>query len=142
MRLRLLLVLLPVILALIPSVVFAESKGTCPPWPSQAVEIPKLAIPPVRPPRTDLEYAGKVSIEATVSDTGYICATRVLSGIDQETNDAAEKILRAGHFGLLTPRGARPVPIVVVVQMLYWRDKEGHLLQFQHITSNARFRSH
>jgi len=139
MRLRFLLAL---ILTLIPSVVSAENKGRCPPWPSQAVDISELPIPPVQPPRSDLEYAGKVSIEATVSDTGYICATRVLSGIDQETNDAAEKILRAGHFGLLTPRGAKPVPIVVVVHMLYWRDKEGHLLQYEHITSNVRFRSH
>jgi TonB family protein len=94
----------------------AENKGTCPP------------APPVEKHRTNSgDRSGKITIQAVVSDTGYVCSAKVIDGIDKKFDADAENVVRQWHFSPAKKNG-RPVPVVVSVEVHYERDKDGNVI--------------
>src|SRR5579872_4992102 len=98
----------------------AENKGTCPP------------SPPVAMHRTNSnDQSGKITLQAVVSNTGYVCSAKVIEGIDKKSDADAENAVRQWHF---TPakKDGRPVPVVVSVEVHYERDKDGNVILSSH----------
>ena len=94
----------------------AEDKGTCPP------------APPVEKHRTNrVDQSGKITLQAVVSDTGYVCSAKVIDGIDKKSDADAENVVRQWHFSPAKKNG-RPVPVVVSVEVHYERDKDGNVI--------------
>ena len=95
----------------------AENKGTCPP------------SPPVERHRTisNAQASGKITLQAVVSDTGYVCSAAVIDGIDKKSDADAEKAVRQWHF-VPAKKDGRPVPVVVTVEVQYERDKDGNVI--------------
>ena len=95
----------------------AENKGICPP------------SPPVERHRTisTAQASGKITLQAVVSDMGYVCSATVIDGIDKKSDADAEKAVRQWHFAPAKKDG-RPVPVVVTVEVHYERDKDGNVI--------------
>lgn len=90
----------------------AENKGTCPP------------SPPVERHRiSGSDQSGNITLQAVVSDTGYVCSAKVIDGIDKKSDAEAEKAVRQWHFAPAKKDG-HPVPVVVKVEVHYERDKD------------------
>ena len=95
----------------------AENKGTCPP------------SPPVERHRTNSsDQSGKITLQAVVSDTGYVCSAKVINGINKKSDADAENAVRQWHFAPAKKDGRRPVPVVVTVEVHYERDKDGNVI--------------
>ena len=57
----------------------ADNKGTCPP------------SPPVESHRTTvIDQSGKITVQAVVSNTGYVCSAKVIYGVDKKSDADAE----------------------------------------------------
>ena len=98
----------------------AEDKGTCPP------------APPIEKHRTNTgDRSGKITIQAVVSDTGYVCTAKVIDGIDKKSDADAENAVRQWHF-VPAKKDGRPVPMVVAVEVRYERDKDGNVILSSH----------
>ena len=98
----------------------AENKGTCPP------------SPPVERHRTNAsDQSGKITVQAVVSETGYVCSAKVINSIDKKTDADAENAVRQRHFAPAKKDG-RPVPVVVTVEVQYERDKDGNIILSAH----------
>lgn len=98
----------------------AEHKGTCPP------------PPPVERHRANCSgKSGKITLQAVVSDTGYVCSATVIDGLDKKSNADAENAVRQWHFAPAMKNG-RPVPVVVTVEVHYERDKHGNVTLSSH----------
>lgn len=98
----------------------AVNKGACP------------ASPPVEKHRTNsIDHSGKITLEAVVSDTGYVCSAKVIDGVGKKPDADAEKAVRQWHFTPATKDG-RPVPEVVTVELPYQRDKDGNVILSSH----------
>lgn len=96
-----------------------ENKGTCPP------------SPPVGRHRTNPSaQSGKIRLQAVVSDTGYVCSARVIDQIDKKSDAEAESVVRKWHFPPAKKDG-RAVPVVVIVEVPYERDK-GNIVFLPH----------
>jgi len=98
----------------------ADKKGNCPP------------SPPVERHRTaSSDQSGKITLQAVVSDTGYVCSAKVIDGIDKKSDADAENAVRHWNFAPAKKDG-RPVPVVVTVQVRYERDKDGNVILSSH----------
>ena len=98
----------------------AENKGTCPP------------SPPVARHRTNSsDQSGTITLQAVVSDTGYVCSAKVIDGIGKKSDADAENAVRQWHFDPAKKDG-RPVPVVVTVEVHYERDKDGNVILSSH----------
>lgn len=98
----------------------AENKGSCPP------------SPPVARHRTNgSDQSGKITLQAVVSDTGYVCSAKVIEGIDKKSDADAENAVRQWHFAPAKKDG-RPVPVVISVEVHYERDKDGNVILSSH----------
>jgi TonB family protein len=98
----------------------AENKGTCPP------------SPPVARHRTNSsDQSGKITLQAVVSNTGYVCSAKVIDGIDKKSDADAENAVRKWHLAPAKKDG-RPVPVVVTVEVHYERDKNGNVILSSH----------
>ncbi len=124
MKAELLLVIL-----VLTAVGFAEDKGSCPSEPMPASRLDaKPAAPPGKPPAPDLKYAGTVSIKAVVSNTGYICSAKVVRGINKDVDKKTLATVKTWHLKPATKDGVA-VPVVVRIDIAYWRNKKGELVQ-------------
>lgn len=94
----------------------AENKGTCPPSP-----------PVERHRQSSNDQSGKITVQAVVSDTGYVCSAKVMDGIDKKSDAAAENAVRQWHF-VPAKKDGRPVPVVISVEVQYQRDKDGNVI--------------
>ena len=99
----------------------AEKKGNCPPSPS---------VDRHHTPSKAQEY-GKITLQAVLSDTGYVCSAKVIDGIDKESNADAEKAVQQWHFAPGKKDG-HPVPVVITVEVQYERDKNGNVVLKSH----------
>jgi TonB family protein len=106
----------------------ADSKGFCPATPPKPKVVAAKTSTPQGPPTPDAQYAGTVTLMAVISDKGYVCDAQVLGGIDKETDEKAARAAREWHFEPAR-KGGRAVPVVVTVEVHYWR-KDGELVQF------------
>jgi hypothetical protein len=98
----------------------AEDKGTCP------------SAPPVNTHRTkSSDRSGKITLQAVVSDTGYVCSVKVIDGIDKKSDTDAENTVRQWHFARAKKNG-HPVPLVLAVEVRYDRDKDGNVILSAH----------
>src|SRR5271167_1536789 len=98
----------------------AENKGTCPP------------SPPVERHRTNgSDQSGKITLQALVSDTGYVCSANVIDGIDKKSDADAENAVRQWHFAPAKKDG-RPVPVMITVEVHYERDMDGNVTLSSH----------
>jgi len=98
----------------------AENKGSCPP------------SPPVARHRTNgSDQSGKITLQAVISDTGYVCSAKVIEGIDKKSNADVENAVRQWHFAPAKKDG-RPVPVVISVEVHYERDKDGNVILSSH----------
>jgi TonB family protein len=98
----------------------AENKGTCPP------------SPPVARHRTNSsDQSGKITLQAVVSDTGYVCSAKVIDGIDKKFDADAENAVRQWRF-VAAKKDGRPVPVVVSVEVHYERNKDGNIILSSH----------
>ena len=98
----------------------AENKGSCPP------------SPPVARHRTNgSDQSGKITLQAVVSDTGYVCSAKVIEGIDKKSDADAENAVRQWHF-VPAKRDGRPVAVVISVEVHYERDKDGNVILSSH----------
>jgi len=77
------------------------------------------------------DQSGKITLQAVVSNTGYVCSAKVIEGIDKKSDADAENAVRQWHF---TPakKDGRPVPVVVSVEVHYERDKDGNVILSSH----------
>ncbi len=92
----------------------AEDKGICAPAPA------------VKTNRTiSSDRSGKIIVLAVVSDTGYVCDTRVIDGIDEKSDAGAENIVRQWRFAPLKKDSHR-ARFLVTVGVHYERDKDGN----------------
>jgi len=66
---------------------------------------------------------------AVISDRGYVCDAQVMIGLDKETDKKAVQEVRGWHFQP-APKDGRPVPVVVTLELNYWRRKNGELVSF------------
>ena len=105
---------------------FAVNKGTCPP------------SPPVERHRTtgNAQASGKITLQAVVSDTGYVCSARVIDGIDRKSDAEAEQAVQQWHFAPAKKDG-RSVPVVVTVEVQYQRDKDENVILKSHKPTQA-----
>jgi TonB family protein len=73
------------------------------------------------------DQSGKITLQAVVSDTGYVCSAKVIDGMDKKSDAEAEKTVRQWHF---TPakKDGHPVPVVVKVEVHYERDEDGNVI--------------
>jgi Gram-negative bacterial TonB protein C-terminal len=98
----------------------AENKGICPP------------SPPVETHHTNSrDQSGNITLQAAVSDTGYVCSAKVIGGIDKKSDADAERVVREWHFAPAKKDG-HPVPVVVAVEVHYERDKDGNNILSSH----------
>ena len=119
-------ILLVVVAVLVATVASGEDKGNCPSLPpSSAFPLAtKPAPPPASPERT---YVGTVTLIAVVSDTRYVCSSKVIRGVDKRVDADATSTLRKWHYKPALKNG-RGVPILISVVLNYWRDKQGQLV--------------
>ena len=94
----------------------AVDKGTCP------------LSPPVERHRTtsNAQQSGKITVQAVVSDAGYVCSAKVIDRTDKKSDADAERTVHQWHFAPAKKDG-RPVPVVVTVEVQYERDKDGNI---------------
>jgi TonB family protein len=115
-----------VIIVLAAKVALGEDKGSCPPLPPpSAFPTPKKPAPPLDSP--ERTYVGTVTLIAVVSDTGYVCGAKVIRGIDKRIDADAISTLRKWHYDPIRKNG-RGVPVVITVDLNWWRDKQGQLV--------------
>jgi TonB family protein len=82
----------------------------------------------VRPPSPDAKFAGTVSLQAVVSDKGYVCSVELIRGFDKTADKQAMGAVRRWHFEPAHKDG-HPVPVVVETQVSFWRNASGELVQ-------------
>jgi hypothetical protein len=105
----------------------AESKGVCPPMPPKPSKVPATKTSaPQTPPSPDEHYAGSVILMAVISDTGYVCDTQVIRGLDKESDKKAAQAVRQRHFEPARKDG-HTVPVFVTVEVKLWL-KDGELI--------------
>jgi TonB family protein len=109
----------------ISAINYAEDKGNCPAKP--------LSSPPVgqqrassHPPKPGEQYAGTAVVAVVVSDTGYVCSSRVIQSFDKKFDEMAIGKIAQWHFSPAKKDG-RPVPVAVTVAVDFWRDKDGEI---------------
>jgi TonB family protein len=107
----------------------ADDKGFCPPTPPKPKVVATQASAPPAAPTSDATYAGTVLVMAVISDKGYVCDAKVLRGLDKETDKKAARAVRQWRFQPTRTKDGHPVPVVVSVEVNYWR-KDGQLVQF------------
>jgi TonB family protein len=106
----------------------ADSKGFCPPTPSKPKVGATKTVAPQIPPSPESQFVGTVTLMAVISDTGSVCDAQVIRGVDKQTNQKAEKALRAWHFEPARKDG-HAVPVVISVDLTYWR-RGDEIVQF------------
>jgi len=111
----------------------SEDKGLCPPPPpkpnngaAQSAE-PQSTRPQV-PPVAGATFAGTVSLLTVVSDRGYACSVQLIRGFDKSADTKAMHSVRRWRFDPAQKDG-RPVPVVVTVEVNFWRAPGGQLIQ-------------
>jgi TonB family protein len=116
------------IAVILGSFAFAENKGFCPSHPSVSVPTKATSLP------SDTDNASSVSVTVltVVSDTGYVCSTQVLQGIEKEVDAQAVSVIRKQHFAPAKHDG-HAVPVLITVTVNFTRDKDGKLT----LTSSA-----
>lgn len=76
--------------------VSAASKGSCPPMPTA----PSRFVPAERgqsvPPQDGAEYVGTITMFSVISEKGFVCDVKVLSGIDSPIDQRALAQLAVG----------------------------------------------
>lgn len=107
----------------------ADDKGFCPPAPPKPKVVATQPSAPPTPPTSDARYAGTVLVMAVISDKGYVCDAKVIRGLDKETDKKATGAVRQWRFQPVRTKDGHPVPVVVSVEVSYWR-KDGQLVQF------------
>ena len=107
--------------------VSADTKGFCPKAPPKPKVVKSSSVPKHAPPTPDAQFAGTVSLFAVISDKGYVCSVELLHGFDKNADQQALKQVRQTHF---TParKDGRPVPVVVTLQLDFWRTPDGKLV--------------
>jgi TonB family protein len=118
------IVLLACLLCL-SSILLAENYGSCPGAPS--LEKPKGPAQQHDPPFPQAQHAGDAMLQVVVSDTGYPCSVRVLSGLDKEADEQAVAAVKKWRFAPARKDG-KPVPVVIVMQISFWRGNDGTLV--------------
>ena len=106
----------------------ADSKGLCPPSPPKPKVGATKPLAPQNPPSPESQFVGTVTLMAVISDTGSVCDAQVIRGVDKQTDQKAEKALRAWHFEPAR-KGGHAVPVVVNVDLTYWR-RGNEVVQF------------
>lgn len=119
-------ILLVVVAVLAATAASGENKGNCPSLPPPSA-IPAPKKPPPPPDSPEKTYVGTVTLIAVVSDTGYVCNSTVIRGIDKRIDADAISTLRKWHYNPALKNG-RGVPVVITVALNYWRDKQGQLI--------------
>ncbi len=123
MLLRLLIVLL-----LQSAWVSAASKGFCPPMPTA----PSRFIPAERgqsvPPQDGAEYVGTVTMFPVISDKGFVCDAKVLSGIDSQIDQRALDAARGWQFSPAKKEG-HAAPVVATFGVNVWRKDDALFFQ-------------
>jgi TonB family protein len=102
----------------------AEDIGRCPSDIPPIASVPKSVAP--ASPDPDKKYAGSVVVITVVSDTGYVCSTRVARGINKELNKKAEEAVRHWRFKPASKDG-HPVPVAVAVEVHFWMNGKGEI---------------
>lgn len=110
------------IAVILGSFAFAENKGFCPSHQPVPVSNKATSLP------SDADHANSaaVTVLTMVSDTGYVCSTQVLQGIEKEVDTQAVSAVRKQHFAPAKKDG-RGVPVLITVTVNFTRDKDGKL---------------
>ena len=105
-----------------------EDRGTCPPSPpAPAYAAAKKAAVASAPSSQSGDRIGTLTLLTVLSDKGYVCSAKVVQGLDKSVDAEAEKTVSTWRFSPAKKNG-RAVPIVVVVQLNYRLDKDGHVI--------------
>jgi hypothetical protein len=68
-----------------------------------------------------------VSLLTVVSDTGHFCYARIVRGLSKVADKDALRQVHDWQFHASTKDG-KAVPVIVQVDIQYWRDKNGKLV--------------
>lgn len=105
-------------------------KGVCPLASGSSVAVSKHATP--APPVSGVHYVGTVTIQLSLSDTGYLCAVAVVNGITEALDKQAVDAIRQQIFQPIR-QGGKPVPGFMMIQRDFWRGDTSDIL----ISQNA-----
>lgn len=107
----------------------SENKGFCPYATPTKPSVSTSNSPlPQTPPLPDAAFAGTVSLQAVISDKGYVCSVQLIRGFDKTADKQAMEAVRRWHFEPARKDG-HPVPVVVETQVSFWRKANGELVQ-------------
>jgi Gram-negative bacterial TonB protein C-terminal len=80
-----------------------------------------------RQPPAGMQHGGDVMLFAEISDAGMVCEVRKLAGFDADADQEAIATAKAMRFSPARKNG-HPVPVVLTLQITFWRDANGKLV--------------
>lgn len=121
--------LLVVVLLNVNIVAAGDNKGMCPPATAKPKTVPIQSKPDQNDsPSPGSAFAGSVSLFTVISDRGYVCSVELLRGFDKSADAEAMRATRQRRF-VPAQRDGRAFPVGAVVEVTFWRDASGQLVQ-------------
>ncbi|MGE5113371.1 MAG: hypothetical protein ACM3JB_21100 [Acidobacteriaceae bacterium] len=89
---------------------------------------PKPIVPSEKPEQ-NAEYLGKITLNAAISDKGYVCDAAVVMGVGPKVDEEILTRFKEKKFPPIVQRGDA-VPANVIVDVNVWRTREGKIIEF------------